>query len=85
MLYGKTGELIWNVDCPQPILGAVLLTETSIGTIRKSCAGIGAGFWEAYMESDCRWFDRRSPAADHETIYFGSGDGYIYAVHLHTG
>ena len=26
-LDGKTGELIWNVDCPQPILGAVLLTE----------------------------------------------------------
>ena len=23
----KTGELIWNVDCPQPILRAVLLTE----------------------------------------------------------
>ena len=25
------------------------------------------------------------PAVDHETVYFGSGDGYIYAVHLQTG
>ena len=85
-LDGKTGELIWNVHCPQPILGAVLLTEKLVlvpsgNHVLALERGSGKLIWNLTVGS----LTLGQPAVDHETVYFGSGDGYIYAVHLHTG
>ena len=59
---------------------------SSIGTIRKPYAGIrerdsGKLIWNLTGGG----LTSGQPAVDHETVYFGSGDGYIYAVHLQTG
>ena len=85
-LYGKTGELIWNVHCPQPILGAVLLTENLVlvpsgNQMLALERDSGTLIWDVTVGG----MTAGQPAADHEAVYFGSGDGYIYAVSLHTG
>ena len=85
-LDGKTGELIWNVDCPQPILGAVLLTEELVlvpsgNHMLALERDSGKLVWDVTVGG----MTAGQPAADHEAVYFGSGDGYIYAVQLHTG
>ena len=83
---GKTGELLWKVHCPQPILESVLLTEDLVlvpsgNHMLALERDSGKLIWNLTVGG----LTSGQPAVDHETVYFGSGDGYIYAVHLQTG
>ncbi|WP_428912008.1 PQQ-binding-like beta-propeller repeat protein [Niallia sp. Krafla_26] len=85
-LNGKNGQLLWNVKCPQPVLGSVLLTEDQVlvpsgNQMLALERNSGKIQWQVKVGG----FTAGQPAVDNEAVYFGAGDGYIYALYLQTG
>lgn len=85
-LDGLTGKVLWIAQCPEPVLGSLFIKEDLLFVPSGSnMLSINRLTGEIAWQVKINGFTAGQPSADHETVYFGAGDGFIYAVYHKTG
>lgn len=91
----QSGDIIWTYDAGAPIACNAGFDEQRVyvsardGSVHAVSVESGESDWRFKTEGEKQWdyWDYRlsTPVADHERVYFGSGDHHIYGLNKRNG